>query len=153
MLERLVQRDPKNFRARAAWAEVLYAKSRIFRAHAEYQRAQQDAPRDAVERHAYESAMEQLQALIESGQAIELERQADQAALERPPVPSGAVTPLGLDTGGDHGQRRTVRRGGRVRLVDNSSGLAQVPEEEPVVPGASDDAGEPAAAASASGEE
>ena len=135
VLERLVQSDPKNHRARAALAEVLYAKSRVFRAHSEYQRAQQDAPEGAAERHAYESAMQQLQALIESGQAIELERQADVAAAQQPAPeapPEAAAVPVPE-------RRRTRRRGGRVRLVDANVDIVQVqPDEAPAPEGAGD---------------
>jgi tetratricopeptide (TPR) repeat protein len=138
VLERLVQGDPKNHRARAALAEVLWAKSRIFRAHAEFQRAQQDAPEGAAERHGYESAMAQLQALIESGQAIELEKQADQAAVEQqasaPPPPTDLRVP-------EPTRRRTRRRGGRVRLVDATGDIAQVAEDEAPVPAPADDGG------------
>ncbi len=140
VLERLVQRDPKNHRARAAWAEVLYAKSRVFKAHAEYQRAQQDAPPDAVERLVYEGAIEQLQALIESGQAIELERQADQAALERPVATQAEPDQEGAAGQAGGTRRRTRRRSGRVRLVDASTGLTQVPGDETAVPDHQDDA-------------
>ncbi len=96
VLARLVQHDPKNHYARAALAEVLYSKSRIFQAHATYQLAQADAPPDAAERYAYEAKMELLQALIESGQAIEIERQADVEAAERAqqrPPPAEAPRP------------------------------------------------------------
>ncbi len=140
VLERLVQRDPKNHRARAALAEVLYAKSRIFRSHSEYQRAQQDAPEGAPERHAYESAMQQLQALIESGQAIELERQADLAVAEKQ---GAAPAPAPAPSVPVPERRRTRRRGGRVRLVDASVEIVQVGTDEAPVPAGSDD-GEPA---------
>jgi tetratricopeptide (TPR) repeat protein len=136
VLERLVQRDPKNHRARAALAEVLWTKSRIFRAHSEFQRAQQDAPEGAAERHGYESAMAQLQALIESGQAIELERQADEAAASQqamaPPPPTDLRVP-------EPTRRRTRRRGGRVRLVDATGDIAQVVSDEAPVPAPVDD--------------
>ncbi len=135
VLDRLVQRDPKHHRARSALAEVLWAKSRIFRAHAEFQRAQQDAPEGAPERHVYEAAMAQLQALIESGQAIELERQADQAAAEKQPKPAAEPPPVPSPE-----RRRTRRRGGRVRLVDASVDIVQVETAEPPVPVDTDDA-------------
>jgi tetratricopeptide (TPR) repeat protein len=135
VLDRMVQRDPKNHRARAAHAEALWAKSRIFRAHSEFQRAQQDAPEGAPERHAYESAMQQLQALIESGQAIELEKQADQAAAAQAaekPVPAVQPPP--------EPRRRTRRRsGGRVRLVDATVDIARVSADEQPVPDVEDD--------------
>jgi predicted Zn-dependent protease len=134
VLDRLVQRDPKHHRARSALAEVLWAKSRIFRAHAEFQRAQQDAPEGAPERHVYEAAMAQLQALIESGQAIELERQADLAAAERQPEPPAELPPVPAPA-----RSRIRRRGGRVRLVDASVDIVQVESDEPPVPVSADD--------------
>ena len=145
VLERLVQGDPKNHRARAALAEVLFTKSRIFRAHSEYQRAQQDAPEGAAERYAYESAMQQLQALIESGQAIELERQADLATAQQQPAPAPVTAASTVPT---PERRRTRRRGGRVRLVDASVDIVQVQPDETPVPPVADD-GEPAPAAGA----
>jgi hypothetical protein len=141
VLERMVQGDPKNHRARAALAEVLYAKSRIFRAHSEYQRAQQDAGEDAAARHGYEAAMQQLQALIESGQAIELERQAEQADADRaaaaPSAPPAPVEPVAASPSP---RRRTRRRGGRVRMVDATVEIARVSADEAQVPQVTDDA-------------
>jgi len=146
VLERFVQRDPKNHRARAALAEVLCAKSRIFRAHSEYQRAQQDAPEGAADRHAYEAAMQQLQALIESGQAIELERQADLAAADSQPAEPVAAPESPAVPAPE--RRRTRRRGGRVRLVDASVDIVEVSPDEAPVPQQSDD-GQPEGAAAA----
>ena len=132
VLERLVQRDPKNHPARAALGEVLYGRKRIFKAYAEYKRAQQDAPPESLERHAYESVMAQLQALIESGQAIELERLADEEALAAPPPPPPAPA-QGAERAGSRRRSRGRNRRGR--------GEEAEPEHtvEPPVPAESDD--------------
>ncbi len=158
VLDRLVQRDPGNHLARAALAEVLCAKSRIFRAHAEYQRAQQDAPREAPERHAYEIAMEQLRALIESGQAIELEKQADLAAAElAKQIPAAPVPESRPVRRRRRGRERHVRPPGDTPVEEPTPEAAPTAVEPPV-PAQADDAAAPqeapvAAAAAGAAEE
>ncbi|MFH1465949.1 MAG: tetratricopeptide repeat protein [Pseudomonadota bacterium] len=146
VLERLVLRDPKNHRARAALGEVLYGRKRIFRAFAEYRRAQQDAPPESLERHTYESVMAQLQALIESGQAIELERLADEEALAAPPPPPPIERPP---------SRRRERGRGRERGAPHAGPDAGADiATEPAVPAEADDgAGDQAPEREVAGEE
>ena len=78
LIRRLVSQDPKNYGARAALGEIQYARGRVFEACASYQRAQEDAPPDAPERIGYEVILSQLRALIESGEAIEIQKRAEQ---------------------------------------------------------------------------
>ncbi len=108
-LSRLVKREPRNFLARAALAEVLFSMSRVFEAHSHYSRAQEDAPPNAPERQAYETMMEQLRALIDSGQAIEMQKRAEERARSGAPAPSRPSVPT------DSGKPTTIlnRRPGR----------------------------------------
>jgi tetratricopeptide (TPR) repeat protein len=93
VLKRIVKRDPKHHAARAALGEACFARGQVFQAAKAYQLAQQDAPSNAVERIAYQVVIDQLTSLIESGEALTIER----AASEEEKARALALEPVASD--------------------------------------------------------
>ncbi|MBN1334811.1 MAG: tetratricopeptide repeat protein [Deltaproteobacteria bacterium] len=114
-LEGLLRREPAHWEARAALAELLFHRGKVFAAHDACKRAQEAAPPHAPERIAYEGMLSMLRALIDSGAAIEMERRADEAV---PSEPAQTAPVL-------RGPRETTRRRGR---------RSPRPEPDPVPP-------------------
>lgn len=129
LLGRIVKRDPKHYMARAALGEAAYARGQVFVAAAAYQRAQEDAPPNAPERIAFEVIIEQLHALIESGEAVAIQRRAEEEELAR--VQAAEPVPSDLNRRSVGRERKPRRPSGRARGEQEvSSGEASETDQE-----------------------
>ena len=72
LLDRATKKEPSNHAAFAARAEFWMAQGQIFRAFEAMKTARERSPKGCPERNLYETQMQQLGVLIESGQAAEL---------------------------------------------------------------------------------
>jgi len=144
-LEGLLHREPAHWEARAALAELLFRRGKVFAAHDACKRAQEAAPPHAPERIAYEAMLSMLRALIDSGTAIEMERRADEATLQEPqPESAPGPVPRRVETTRRRG-RRAARTAEAVQpAAEPSAPEAVQPAAEPSAPEAVQPAAEPA---------
>jgi tetratricopeptide (TPR) repeat protein len=113
ILNRLLERDPTNFGARAALGELYLHQGRVFEALSATIEAQGAAPPHAPERVVYEQVIARLRHLIDSGQALELAKAAEVAQGAEAPVETGPVTSEMPQSGPVRGDAVGVRLAGR----------------------------------------
>lgn len=138
-IQRALKGKGKLHEAHAALGELYFNQGRIFAADKEFEQAVNLSPEDAIERPLYRRSKAQTEALITSGQAIEIEREAEQRRAEAPAPPAGEVKTQS-DRGNTTVRRKGERgRGGRGRGGPRPDSAAQG-SPEPSAEGAEDGA-------------
>lgn len=106
-IQRALKGKGKPHEAHAALGELYFNQGRIFAADKEFELAVNLSPESAVERMLYRRSKAQTEALITSGQAVDIEREAEARRAEAPP-PVAEVK-----TQSDRGNTTVRRKGGR----------------------------------------
>lgn len=112
LLDKAIKKEPSYHPAFAAKAELLLAQGQVFVALEHLKKARERSPKDAPERAMYEADMGKLQALIESGAAVDLMKAAEAAGIA-PPAEAAGGEGERRDAGSTTRLRKRRRRGGR----------------------------------------
>lgn len=108
LIEKAIRMEPACHEAFFARGEMFARQGFIFNARPEYQRALERSPRDSRSRARYQAAIATCDGLIESGVALELQKQAEAEGMS---IPQPRAQPDGQRR--DPGKTTRRRRGGK----------------------------------------